>query len=74
MTKFDPSIYCNDINLNLIELTKTFTEITPQNINLIFEEFILTIIKTVDSHAPPLKALSRKQRKLKLNLGSQKVS
>jgi len=65
ITKFDPSIYCNDINLNLIELSKKFTEITPQNINLIFEEFILTITNTMDSQTP-LKALSRKQRKLKL--------
>jgi len=59
MTKFNPSIYCNDIYLNLNELSKNFTEITPQNFNLIFEEFIISITNTIDSQAP-LKALSRK--------------
>ena len=65
LQQFDSAIYNSELDNNLTSLRTKYTEVTPDNIKSVFDDFINIVKNTIDTHAP-LKVLSRKQRKLKL--------
>ena len=65
LRQFDPATYNSELDNNLTSLLTKYTEVTPNDINSVVDDFINIVKNAIDTHTP-LKVLSRKQRKLKL--------
>ena len=59
LRQFDPATYNSELDNNLTSLLTKYTEVTPDNINSVYDGFINVVKNAIDTYAP-LKVLSRK--------------
>ena len=62
---FSSEVFCLELNSNLINLFSKFTELIPENVALVFDDYSKTVQDSTETRAP-LKPLTRKQRRRKL--------
>ena len=65
LLNFNAENFCEDLHKSIINFFPQDNAINPNNLNMIFNNFI-NIVKTAIDNYAPLKKLSRRQRKLKL--------
>ena len=50
--QFDAATYNSELDNNLMSLLAKYTEVTPDNTNSVFDDFINIVKNTIDTHAP----------------------
>ena len=63
-SNFNTELYCDEMCDTVNRFVSTLEEITETNFDNCFNDFVATIQKVIDKHAP-VKKISRKQQKLK---------
>ena len=64
LLNFNAENFCEDLHKSILNFFPQDNAINPDNLNMIFNNFI-NIVKTAIDNYAPLKKLSRRQRKLK---------
>ena len=60
---FNSDMFCEDLDIKLFDLVNNQFPLNKLNFDYVFDQFVETIAKTIDLHAP-LKRLTRKQQKV----------
>ena len=68
LSKFNVEKFCEDLDFNPNNFFSNQPSLNKETYNLLFNHFTRIILSTIDTHAP-LKPLSRKQKKFKVNPG-----